>query len=534
MAPLESPISLGDTQEYPIGFYVHIPYCRRRCRYCSFAIVPVGGGANPAGNGRASPRTASFEKIHTAYQEDLFSELDTLLRTEQAKQTSSQSQIPLASVYFGGGTPSLAPLETIAGVLERLFGESSPFRLLDDAEITMEMDPGTFTTEDLVAWKDLGINRVSLGVQSFDDGILEALGRCHRSTDIRQAVRSIGNVFGGTANYSIDLISGVPGLSGAKWIETLEHATSFLDPLPCHLSVYDLQIEEGTVFSTWYSDEARGDDDISSDSGDFGNSKSSPLNKKRRLSRAIPSLPSEESVAEMYKFSAGYLRAKGFEHYEGANTTNIQLDGLFWVFGLILSVCFDLSPFSLSLSWTVSSYARIPSVNTSETAALSASKRSRHNQIYWEPLGSWYAIGLGATSMVQQRMISRPRTMAEYHDWVERWAHDDEDEEGSKVSEEDFLTDVIMKRLRTSDGLDLKWIEDRFGADTRQRIVDGASLGLELGLAELRGAPMSVTTSYKSDIANEETDTVLRLKDPDGFLYSNYLISSIFAELGYE
>ncbi len=250
----------------PAGFYIHIPYCRRRCRYCNFSIVPVG----------LSNEQTSFGVIHEQYQADIFAELDLLLRQENGS---------LSSIYFGGGTPSLAPVTMIQGILDRILTQ---FTLESDAEITMEMDPGTFTILQLQELKDLGINRISLGVQSFEDSILEAMGRVHRQSDIMEAVHFIHQVYGENANFSIDLISGVPGLTQAKWVETLQIATSLK---PSHLSIYDLQVEEGTVFGTWYS--------------------------KGSLDKTIPALPNEESVAFMYKFCAGYLRRKGFEHYEG-------------------------------------------------------------------------------------------------------------------------------------------------------------------------------------------------------------------------
>lgn len=110
--------------------------------------------------------------------------------------------------------------------------------------------------------------------------------------------------------------------------------------------------------------------------------------------------------------------------------------------------------------------------------------------------------------------------MADYHSWVQHMDSSTDDESGSSElisSEDDLLTDIVMKRLRTSDGLDLEWIQERFGAEQRNTIVKGAQLGLELNMAQL-----------------DQDGARLRLVDPDGFLYSNYIISSIFAELGYE
>lgn len=200
-------------------------------------------------------------------------------------------------------------------------------------------------------------------------------------------------------------------------------------------------------------------------------------------------------------------------------------------------------------------------------------RRSQHNQVYWEPSGSWYAVGLGATSFVQGKLQARPKTLADYHNWVEallvgdtnntqQQQHQQQqrkeeeggggDEESSTVAlttgkttseeeeeEADLLTDWIMKRLRTSDGLDLDWVEERFGTDVRNTVVQGAALGLELDMAEIVDEKGNISGEPHDDDRHSSTTTstsrtILRLKDPNGFLYSNYIISSIFAELGYE
>jgi oxygen-independent coproporphyrinogen-3 oxidase len=393
--------------------------------------------------------TLGFEKMNEQYLSALLSELRSV-------RPNNETKIPLISIYFGGGTPSLAPVQTIAAILHEACGhQDSPFSLEPNAEITIEMDPGTFTTQKLGALKKLGINRISLGVQSFDDTLLEVMGRVHRRSDITQAVQSIDSVFGADdANYSIDLISGVPGLTLAKWVETLQQAAS-LKPRPSHMSIYDLQIEQGTVFSKWYEQ---------------------PTPSTPPASRLA--LPTEEDSAFMYTYAAGYLRSKKYEHYE------------------------------------VSSYAY-----RGENEMQRSTKRSRHNQIYWAPSSSWYAIGLGATSSVNGRLRSRPTELVPYYSWAANLERE-EDQQTQVVADEEYLTDLVMKRLRTSDGLDVTWVAERFGHKIASSIRQGAKLGLELGLAEI--------------FHDEERRETLRLKDPDGLLYSNYIISSIFVELGYD
>lgn len=406
--------------------------------------MPIGSSDSENSNDR---RSQGFIQMDHIYRTAILDELDLLQRHSQTTTVNVQS------IYFGGGTPSLAPLETIAAILKQI-QISQCFLMGASTEITMEMDPGTFGLEKLMALKELGINRISLGVQSFDDRVLEQIGRVHRSVDIFQSLEMIHQVFGESPNYSIDLISGLPGVSLAKWVETLEQATQ-LCPKPTHLSLYDLQVEAGTVFDKWYSSEQQ---------------------QQQQASSSLPAkfLPTPDDCAFMYKYSSGYLKAFGYHHYE-------------------------ISSYSLS------------------------GYRSRHNQIYWQPQAIWYAVGLGATSNVNGTRYTRPRAMQDYVDWVRRqqetiipdWLVEDD-----SVDENDRFTDSIMTRLRTSDGLDLDFVAQVYGANKVERILKGAQLGIDLDLAQVLKA------------GKNDNYGLLRLKDPEGFLFSNSIISSIFVEIG--
>ena len=485
-----------------VGLYVHIPYCRRRCRYCSFAIVPIGPKAQTETqpSEEPDPTTQGFLTMDKSYRESILQEIDLL------RQTAPQTPVVLESIYFGGGTPSLAPLETIQSILDSLLLRAARdirgeplFVLAPQAEVSIEMDPGTFSLQKLSALKDMGFNRVSLGVQSFDDKLLESIGRIHRRQDVMESIDMIQTVFGQNnshnsdddINYSIDLISGLPGLSLAQWTETLSTAVS-LKPRPCHISLYDLQIEQGTVFGKWYGKEEDNDDgDTSLPSQDTRGS-APTISSQSSTSTSSGNLPSEDDSAFMYKYAAGYLREKGYEHYE------------------------------------VSSYAYVGDAESEKATDTQLSpadfqrrNRSRHNQIYWDVDGQWHALGLGATSLVDGTMTARPRTLVEYRDWVQQQSNNQQ-ENDEKMDKDDFLTDVILKRLRTSDGLDLNWVELNYGEGCVNAITKGASLGLELGLMTCEEESSTGTISQKT----------LRLVDPGGFLYSNNLISNIFVELG--
>lgn len=235
-------LSSLEDQQPPMGLYVHIPYCRRRCRYCNFAIVPIGTNVETDSHHHSvddqSQQASGFHRMNQEYTAALLKELHLI----QTNNDIADETMRLQSIYFGGGTPSLMPIESLRHVMSAIL---DVFHVDSRrCEITLEVDPGTFSVEKMQAWKNLGVNRLSLGVQSFNDTLLESLGRVHRLRDIYDSVAMIREVFGDDVNYSIDLISGLPGLSIASWVETLQIATTGLQPRPKHLSVYDLQIEE--------------------------------------------------------------------------------------------------------------------------------------------------------------------------------------------------------------------------------------------------------------------------------------------------
>ncbi len=185
----------------PTAAYIHIPFCRRRCFYCDFPIAVVGD---------RPPIGSEFGAI-AQYIPYLCREI-----AHTAAQIPS-SHPPLQTLFFGGGTPSLltvAQLETILRSLAQGFG------IAPQAEISMEIDPGTFDHAQLQGYHQAGVNRVSLGVQAFQPHLLAACGRSHTAVDIQQAVEVIQRV--GLANYSLDLISGLPHQTLEHWQESFD------------------------------------------------------------------------------------------------------------------------------------------------------------------------------------------------------------------------------------------------------------------------------------------------------------------------
>jgi putative oxygen-independent coproporphyrinogen III oxidase len=250
--------------DQPQAAYVHIPFCRRRCFYCDFPIYVVGD------RGLQHPEQAPSHTI-TTYLAALHTEIH---------RTPKQNAAPLQTVFFGGGTPSVltgAQLGAVLQALDRQFG------LAADAEISMEIDPGTFDLAGLQAYQQAGINRFSFGTQAFQAELLAACGRAHTVADI---ARSLGYIQqAGITNYSLDLISGLPHQTIDQWQDSLQQAIAYA---PTHISTYDLTIESGTVFG-------------------------------KRYRPGDQPLPTDESTAEMYRLAHRVLSDAGYDHYEVSN-----------------------------------------------------------------------------------------------------------------------------------------------------------------------------------------------------------------------
>jgi putative oxygen-independent coproporphyrinogen III oxidase len=249
---------------FPTAAYVHIPFCRRRCFYCDFPISVVGD---------RPPVGPEFGAI-AQYIPYLCREIQHTARLE------SGDRAPLQSVFLGGGTPSLLKVSQLATILQAL---DQQFGIAADAEISMEIDPGTFDRAQLQGYRVAGINRVSLGVQAFQPQLLAACGRTHTVADIQQAIATIHQV--GLENYSLDLISGLPHQTLADWRDSLHQAIALQPP---HLSCYDLTIEPMTAFG-------------------------------RRFQPGDQPLPSDEATAQMYRMAQQTLTAAGYAHYEISN-----------------------------------------------------------------------------------------------------------------------------------------------------------------------------------------------------------------------
>jgi oxygen-independent coproporphyrinogen-3 oxidase len=382
--------------------YVHIPFCRRRCFYCDFPITAIGD----------SPRSTGSPLIGE-YVDFLCQEISI---------TKNLTNTSLETVFFGGGTPSLLPIDKLATVLDCL---ANKFSLSENAEISIEIDPGTFTLSQLQGYLKLGINRFSLGVQSLQENLLQVCGRSHSLQDTFTAIQLIKEA--GINNFNIDLISGLPNQSLEDWEYSLKTAISFQ---PKHFSCYDLVLEPVTVFG-----------------------------KKYQPGKAP--LPSDEITANMYRLADQILQKAGYIHYE------------------------------------ISNYAR-------------EGYECKHNRVYWENK-SYYGFGMGAASYTEDVRFTRPRSRKEYYDYIESLIRDPDRTKLDPLTEKDILLETLMLGLRLKEGVNLITIRDRFGTEIVKQILDCVQ-------------PF-VKKNWVNVSANQD---YFNLTIPEGFLYSNVVLSDLF------
>lgn len=240
------------------GIYLHIPFCKSRCSYCDFATDVYRSGD-------------AVERYVSA----LCSEIDKSRSPQLSKSATS-----VDTIYFGGGTPSLLDSDHVEQILSRIHDK---FSVDTDSEITMEMNPATVTPKSLRAYRSLGVNRASFGVQTFDDTELKRLARGHTAQDARDTFRLLRDA--GFENISFDLIAGLPGQTLRDWERNLDEA---LRMQPEHLSLYLLEIHEGT-----------------------------PLAEQIRSERQP--LPDAELAADMYELMLDKVGMAGYEQYEISN-----------------------------------------------------------------------------------------------------------------------------------------------------------------------------------------------------------------------
>ncbi len=394
----------------PTAVYLHIPFCRRRCYYCDFPISVVGDKGGKSANFMVEEYIAALIK--------------------DIKLTVSTKQ-PVETIFFGGGTPSLLSPSELSQIIEAI---ALHFGIATDTEISMEIDPGTFDRDRLQGYLDAGLNRFSLGVQTFDRELLKVCGRSHTLDDVTEAVNIIQQL--NVDNFSLDLISGLPH-------QTLEHCQTSLEKAialsPKHLSCYDLVLEPVTAFGKQYQP-------------------------------GETPLPDDDDTAEMYRLTQQTLTAAGYQHYE------------------------------------VSNYAQ-------------AGYQCRHNRVYWENK-PYYGFGMGAASYVNGKRFTRPRTRREYYSWIDGGAIVDAPE----ITATDYLLETLMLGLRLAEGIDTA----QFEPDILKKIWSCLQPYHRQGWIEVLNSDRTLIESDEIDLTSV---TKIRLNDPEGFLFSNTILATLFEKL---
>ena len=259
----------------PLSLYVHLPWCVRKCPYCDF-------NSHTAGDAAPTDR----------YISALVADLD--------RECARVGERPLESIFLGGGTPSLFAPEQIARLLRAV---QERFALVADVEVTMEANPGTVESGSPAGYRDAGVNRLSIGAQSFDDDALRRLGRIHSSADIHRTVDAVRAA--GFDNFNLDLMHALPGQTVATAESDVRAAIGLG---PTHISWYELTLEPNTVFHA----------------------------------RPPEDLPDEGLVGDIQEAGGSLLRAAGFEQYEvsawarGGRRCRHNLN--YWQFGDYLAV----------------------------------------------------------------------------------------------------------------------------------------------------------------------------------------------------
>ena len=245
--------------------YLHVPFCQRRCSYCDFSIA-------------VRKRIPAREYVDAVLQE-----LKLLGTNHPGRKPGETEEVGLDTLYLGGGTPSLLPPEAISALLTSLRDAFHVTSSRDDVEVTLEANPEDVTSENARRWQNAGVNRVSLGAQSFNDGVLKWMHRSHDSARIGAAVRSLRAA--GFDNISLDLIFALPAELERDWVRDLDLACSLR---PAHLSLYGLTVEERTPLARW-------------------------------ISRGAAAVPDDERYAEEYLLAHMRLAACGYQFYEVSN-----------------------------------------------------------------------------------------------------------------------------------------------------------------------------------------------------------------------
>lgn len=393
----------------PLGIYIHIPFCATKCDYCNFA-----SGVYP-------------ESLVLPYVAALREEILGVkgLLAEFGLASLPLDSFKVDSVYFGGGTPSLIDGKHVAGVL-RLLREV--FAGSADQEVTLEVNPGSVDPARVEQHLQAGVNRVSIGMQTFQDDMLKRIGRSHSVAD-SLATWSLYRE-AGIRNASLDLIAGLPGQSMADWRHNLETVEKLC---PEHISMYLLEIHENTRFGTIYGKAGSASRSVAGETylraGDI------PFAATQEDSPGAPNapLPDDELVIEFYNEAVSRFGGLGYRQYE------------------------------------ISNFAR-------------PGRQSRHNLKYWtnQP---FIGFGCGAYSYFGGRRWGNERSVGRYIELIHERRHAIDYHCNLTAAERE--EEAIFLGLRLTEGIPLIEFQDRFGFDLREKYGQQIAYLNDAGLVEL-------------------------------------------------
>lgn len=400
-----------------LELYIHIPFCARKCSYCDFLSF------------------AAPERVYREYMDKLSEEI--------CGQGPNFQEYRVSTIFVGGGTPSILPADLIMELFATL---SENFDIALDAEVTLEANPGTLTMEKLEVYRQSGINRLSIGLQSADDKELKYLGRIHSYDSFLKSYQRARQA--GFKNINVDLMSALPGQDVHSWKTTLKKVMMLK---PEHISAYSLIIEEGTPFFERFGEPECKKGLLSG--GQQENSKK-PETASEVAARAavmtLPDLPDEDTDREMYHMTKEMMAAQGYERYE------------------------------------ISNYAK-------------KGYECRHNTGYWTGV-EYLGLGLGASSYTYGYRYHNTEDLQEYLslNLYEGGAAARDIEE---LSLEDKMEEFMFVGLRMMKGVSGSEFLERFGLNMWNVYGDVLKKLEQQGLIEVE-APMVRLTERGIDVSN--------------------------------
>ena len=405
-----------------LELYIHIPFCARKCAYCDFLSF------------------AAPERVYRDYMDKLLEEI--------CGQGPNFQEYRVSTIFVGGGTPSILPADLIMELFATL---SENFDISPDAEITMEANPGTLTMEKLEVYRQSGVNRLSIGLQTADDKELKYLGRIHSYDSFLKSFQRARQA--GFKNINVDLMSALPGQDVHSWKNTLKKVMMLK---PEHISAYSLIIEEGTPFYERFGEPQGKQSSVvcGESDADRGGALPAPKTAAEIAARAavmtLPDLPDEDTDREMYHLTKEMMAAHGYDRYE------------------------------------ISNYAK-------------KGYECRHNIGYWTGV-EYLGLGLGASSYTYGYRYHNTENLQEYLslNLYEGGAAARDIEE---LSLEDKMEEFMFVGLRMMKGVSGSEFLERFGQNMWNVYGDALKKLEQQGLIEV-DAPMVRLTELGIDVSN--------------------------------